>query len=79
MQGDGRVKVAAAWMIDHCGWKGYRHHDVGVHAEHALVLVNYGSSSGAQLLSLANDIAGSVYENFGIRLEIEPRLYGASA
>ena len=79
LQGDGRVKVAAAWMIDHCGWKGYRYHDVGVHAEHALVLVNYGSSSGAQLLSLAGDIAQSVYENFGIQLEIEPRLYGATA
>lgn len=79
MQGDGRVKVAAAWMIERCGWKGYRHHDVGVHAEHALVLVNYGSNSGVQLLSLANDIAGSVYENFGIRLEMEPRLYGSSA
>ena len=79
IQGDGRVKVAAAWMIDHCGWKGYRYHDVGVHAEHALVLVNYGSSSGAQLLSLAGDIAQSVYENFGIQLEIEPRLYGATA
>jgi len=79
VQGDGRVKVAAAWMIDHCGWKGYRYHDVGVHAEHALVLVNYGNSSGAQLLSLAGDIAGSVYESFGIHLEIEPRLYGVSA
>jgi len=79
MQGDGRVKVAAAWMIDHCGWKGYRYHDVGVHTEHALVLVNYGNSSGAQLLSMASDIVGSVYEHFGIRLEIEPRLYGTSA
>lgn len=76
MQGDGRVKVAAAWMIDYCGWKGFRYRDVGVHAEHALVLVNYGNSSGAQLLALASDIGRSVYENFGIRLEIEPRLYG---
>jgi UDP-N-acetylmuramate dehydrogenase len=79
LQGDGRVKVAAAWMIEHCGWKGYRYHDVGVHVEHALVLVNYGSSSGAQLLSLAGDITRSVYEKFGIHLEIEPRLYGACA
>lgn len=79
LQLDGRVKLAAAWMIELCGWKGYRHHDVGIHAKHALVLVNYGNSSGAQVLSLASDIAGSVYENFGIRLEIEPRVYGSSA
>lgn len=78
-QGDGRIKVPAAWMIDHCGWKGYRCDDLGVHGQHALVLVNYGNNSGEQLLSLAKDIAGSVYDNFGVRLEIEPRLYGSSA
>ena len=78
-QGDGRIKVPAAWMIDHCGWKGYRCDDLGVHGQHALVLVNYGNNSGEQLSALAKDIAGSVYDNFGVRLEIEPRLYGSSA
>jgi len=78
-QADGRIKVPAAWMIEHCGWKGYRSDNLGVHGQHALVLVNYGNNSGAQLLSLANDIAGSVFDNFGIHLEIEPRLYGFSA
>jgi UDP-N-acetylmuramate dehydrogenase len=78
-QGDGRVKLAAAWMIDRCGWKGFRQGGMGVHPEHALVLVNYGNSSGEQLLFLANDIARSVYDNFGVHLEIEPRVYGASA
>lgn len=78
-QGDGQVKVSAAWMIDHCGWKGYRRNDLGVHGQHALVLVNYGNDSGEQLLSLANDMAGTVYDSFGVHLEIEPSLYGAGA
>ncbi|MDE0949901.1 MAG: UDP-N-acetylmuramate dehydrogenase [Halioglobus sp.] len=76
-QSDGRVKVSAAWMIDQCGWKGFRKEGLGVHPEHALVLVNYGSNSGPQLLSLANDIAATVRRTFGINLEIEPRVYGS--
>lgn len=75
-QADGSVKVAAAWMIEHCGWKGYRRENLGVHPQHALVLVNYGADSGEQILRLASEIAGSVYRAFGIQLEIEPRLYG---
>lgn len=75
-QQDGTVKVSAAWMIDHCGWKGFRRGDVGVHAEHALVLVNYGGESGALLLGLADEIATSVKDTFGVHLEIEPRVYG---
>jgi UDP-N-acetylmuramate dehydrogenase len=75
-QSDGRVKVSAAWMIERCGWKGCRRDDLGVHREHALVLVNYGNGSGRQLLSLANEITSSVYDKFGVTLEIEPRLYG---
>ena len=78
-QRDGAVKLSAAWLIDQCGWKGVRRGDVGVHAEHALVLVNYGSESGAQLLALAADIAASVLETFGVPLEIEPRVYGSRA
>jgi UDP-N-acetylmuramate dehydrogenase len=78
-QTDGRIKVSAAWMIDQCGWKGHRKEGVGVHPEHALVLVNYGSNSGATLLALADEIAGSVYDVFGVSLEIEPRIYGLAA
>lgn len=77
-QADGTVKVSAAWMIDYCGWKGFRREDLGVHPQHALVLVNYGSASGAQLVSLANEIVATVYDSFGVHLEIEPRLYGTS-
>jgi UDP-N-acetylmuramate dehydrogenase len=75
-QKDGRTKLAAAWMIEHCGWKGYRRDNFGVHGRHALVLVNYGNGSGEQLLHLASEIAASVYREFNVGLEIEPRLYG---
>jgi UDP-N-acetylmuramate dehydrogenase len=75
-QPGGQVKLAAAWMIQHCGWKGHRNHGLGVHPEHALVLVNYGCDSGRQLLELAAEVARSVRDSFGIELEIEPRVYG---
>ena len=75
-QADGQVKLAAAWMIEHCGWKGYREDDIGVHPDHALVLVNYGNKSGERLLSLASEIAATVADTFGLQLVIEPRVYG---
>lgn len=69
-------KLAAGWLIDYCGWKGHRQNKLGVHPEHALVIVNYGNNSGRQLLALADEIARSVLVTFGIALEIEPRIYG---
>lgn len=78
-QDSGAVKVSAAWMIDYCGWKGVRRDNVGVHTQHALVLVNYGSDSGGQLLALAAEVAASVEATFGVRLDIEPRVYGSCA
>ena len=75
-QADGTVKLAAAWMIDYCGWKGYREDNIGIHPEHALVLVNYGNDSGTSLLSLASEITATVADMFAIRLVIEPRVYG---
>jgi len=75
-QPDGRVKLAAAWMIEHCGWKGYREDDIGVHPQHALVIVNYGNDNGEQLLSLASKVAATVADTFGVQLAIEPRVYG---
>jgi UDP-N-acetylmuramate dehydrogenase len=76
-------KLSAAWMIEACGWKGYRNNesgdgDAGVSAQHALVLVNHGSATGAQLLDLARRIAASVRERFGVALEPEPRIVGAT-
>jgi len=74
-QPDGAVKLPAAWMIDHCGWKGCQRDGFGVHPEHALVLVNYGNGNGRELLRLAEDIAESVSREFGVELLIEPRVY----
>lgn len=61
-------KVSAAWLIEQCGWKGYRRGDVGVHADHALVLVNYGQATGQELLTLSQDIQTSVLQQFQIAL-----------
>jgi len=76
-QAGGLVKLPAAWMIEQCGWKGYRRGPVGVHGDHALVLVHYGGGNGAALLALGREIQASVFERFGVRLEMEPRIYGA--
>ncbi len=75
---DASRKLSAAWLIDACGWKGFREGDAGVAASHALVLVNHGQASGAQLLDLARRIAASVHERFGVALEPEPRIIGAA-
>ena len=73
-----RRKVSAAWLIEQAGWKGFREGDAGVSAQHALVLVNHGSATGAQLLDLARRVAASVRERFGVALEPEPRILGAT-
>jgi UDP-N-acetylmuramate dehydrogenase len=78
-QGNGKAKIAAAWLIQHCGWKGYREGDIGVHPDHALVLVNYGEGRGGDLLDLARRIAADVQQTFGLALAIEPRIFGGSA
>ncbi len=70
-------KLSAAWMIEHCGWKGFREGDAGVAPSHALVLVNHGNASGAELLALARRISASVLETFSVAIEPEPRLIGA--
>jgi UDP-N-acetylmuramate dehydrogenase len=75
--GEGLAKLSAAWLIERCGWRGYRDGDAGVAAQHALVLVNHGSASGDQLLALARRVAQSVSDRFGVLLEPEPRIVGA--
>ena len=70
-------KLSAAWMIEQAGWKGFREGDAGIAAQHALVLVNHGKATGAQLLALAHRVADSVQERYGVALEPEPRLIGA--
>jgi len=70
-QPKGAVKLAAAWLIELCGWKGKRIGQVGVHDKQALVLVNHGGGDGSQILSLSNQIIESVNQKFGIQLEPE--------
>lgn len=66
------AKLAAAWLIDQCGWKGYRNQRVGVHNRQALVLVNHSNGSGSDILALAAQIQRDVAHRFGITLEMEP-------
>jgi len=71
-------KLSAAWLIERAGWRGHRDGDAGISAQHALVLVNHGGATGAQLLGLARRVADAVERQFGVRLEPEPRIVGAS-
>ncbi|MBT3749051.1 MAG: UDP-N-acetylmuramate dehydrogenase [Bacteroidetes bacterium] len=69
-----RIKLAAGWLIEKCGYKAYRKADAGVYPNQALVLVNYGSASGDEIYELARDIIESVKSKFNITLEPEVRI-----
>lgn len=66
-----RVKLAAGWLIEKGGWKGWREKEFGVHAKQALVLVNYGGSVGNDIFQLSTQIIEDIRSKFGVELERE--------
>jgi UDP-N-acetylmuramate dehydrogenase len=75
--GPGRVKLAAGWLIDQCGLKGYVLGGVGVYSKQALILVNLGQGKGSELLQLIRHVQEQVQDRFGVLLEPEPNLIQA--
>jgi len=71
---DGSQKLAAGWLIDKAGWKGFRRGDAGVHPTQALVLVNYGNASGNDVALLAKEIKDSVFKMFGVEITPEVKM-----
>jgi UDP-N-acetylmuramate dehydrogenase len=68
---DGTIKLAAGWLIEQCGWKGFRKGDAGCYDKQSLVLVNYGKATGGEIYDLSEEIKRSVIKKFEVVLERE--------
>ncbi|MGE6570763.1 UDP-N-acetylmuramate dehydrogenase [Shewanella vesiculosa] len=77
-QSDDHYKLAAGWLIEQAGLKGFNIGDAAVHKEQALVLVNLGNASGKEVCQLALYVIQTVFNKFGVRLQPEPRILGSA-
>lgn len=73
-QPDGRIKLAAGWLLEQAGWKGLREGKVGMHQQQALVLINYDGANSKEILAFAESIKRDIKEKFAVDLDMEPSL-----
>jgi UDP-N-acetylmuramate dehydrogenase len=72
---DKAVKIPAGWLIEQCGWKGFKAGPIGVHEKQSLVLVNYGGGKGEDIWELSEKILRSVEDKYGVTLEREVQVW----